>query len=218
MEKIIVRKSLADTVADELQRQISKGVYPVDSRLPIEPELMQIFGVGRSTIREAIRILSNNGLLRVQQGLGTFVVRSQVQESLDTQFSRSGIADILEVRQLLEQKIAEKAAVNRTEEQLKKMKQLLKKRKSLAEREETGECIRTDINFHISIAEACGNPILTDLYKSASSHVSRWFMKSHKNASSFRKTQGMHEELYEAIAQGDARKAASVTAKIIGHI
>ncbi|WP_336516370.1 FadR/GntR family transcriptional regulator [Pollutibacter soli] len=218
MERIIIRKSLADTVADELQQQIRKGVYPVDSRLPIEPELMQIFGVGRSTIREAIRILSNNGLLRVQQGLGTFVVRSQVAESLDTQFSRSGIADILEVRQLLEQKIAEKAAINRTEDQLKKMKQLLKKRKVLAEKEETEECIRTDISFHISIAEACGNPILTDLYKSASSHVSRWFMKSHKNAASFRKTQGMHEDLYGAIEQGDAKKAAMITAKIIEHI
>ena len=70
MNTIIQKKSLADEVAAKLQEQISLGHYKANDKLPIEPELMKNFGVGRSTIREAIKILANSGLLRVQQGVG----------------------------------------------------------------------------------------------------------------------------------------------------
>ncbi|HEY8971874.1 MAG TPA: GntR family transcriptional regulator, partial [Puia sp.] len=73
MKAQLQRHSLADAVVSRLQQQLSLGEYQPGEKLPSEPELMEQFGVGRSTIREAIRILANLGLLSVRQGSGTFV-------------------------------------------------------------------------------------------------------------------------------------------------
>src|ERR1700735_1454426 len=70
---LIHRKSLADEVASKLQEKILKGGYKVNQKLPVEADLMRSYGVGRSTVREAVKILVNSGFLRVQQGIGTFV-------------------------------------------------------------------------------------------------------------------------------------------------
>ena len=126
MLELINKKSLADEVAHRLNEQISLGQYRLNEKLPIEPELMRTFGVGRSTIREAIKILVNSGFLRVQQGVGTFVESvTGNKEPLDQRLKRASIADLDEIRQLLEVKIAEKAAINRTEEDILAIKKEL---------------------------------------------------------------------------------------------
>ena len=103
---LISRKSLADEVAEKLQQQIAFGTYKVDEKLPIEPELMLSFGVGRSTIREAIKILTNCGLLRVLQGIGTFVENATgIKEPLSQRLKRADWKDLDEVRQLLEMRL-----------------------------------------------------------------------------------------------------------------
>ncbi|WP_349949811.1 FadR/GntR family transcriptional regulator, partial [Bacteroides cellulosilyticus] len=70
---IIQKKSLADMIAETLKQQITEGTYRVGDKLPTEPELMKTFGVGRSSVREAVKLLVNMGVVRVQQGSGTFV-------------------------------------------------------------------------------------------------------------------------------------------------
>src|SRR5580693_1594827 len=97
------RHSLADAVVGRLQQQLSLGIYQPGEKLPSEPELMEQFGVGRSTIREAIRILANTGLLSVRQGSGTYVEQpGGVSEPLSVRLKRADNKDLDEVRQLLE--------------------------------------------------------------------------------------------------------------------
>ena len=116
MTSIINKKSLAEEVAEQLRTAINNGTYKVDEQLPTEPELMKQFGVGRSSVREAIRILANSGLLRVQQGVGTFIeAHAGITEPFHQRLKRAEAPDLDEVRQLLEMKIAEKAAANRTD-------------------------------------------------------------------------------------------------------
>src|ERR1700744_5363512 len=106
----IQRHSLADAVVSKLQQQISLGTWQPGEKLPSEPELMTHFGVGRSTIREAIRILANTGAVSVRQGSGTYVeTQNGISEPLQQRLRRADAADLDEVRQLLEMKIAEKA-------------------------------------------------------------------------------------------------------------
>ncbi|RMD78800.1 MAG: FadR family transcriptional regulator, partial [Chloroflexi bacterium] len=69
----ITRRRLVEQVIDHLRQQIATGTYPIGSRLPPEPQLMAQIGVGRSTVREAIRALAHEGLLEVRQGDGTYV-------------------------------------------------------------------------------------------------------------------------------------------------
>jgi len=217
MMNTIRRKSLADEVAARLQQQIALGKYKVDEKLPIEPELMKTFGVGRSTIREAIKILANSGLLRVQQGIGTFVDSATgSKEPLSQRLKRADIKDLDEVRQLLEMKIAEKAALNRTAADLKNIKQWLVKRKEAADNGLLKECIEADIRFHTAIAEASKNDILADLYKSASIHVANAFAQSYKDTGAFKKSHYLHELLLKSIEDGEAKKAWNCVGKIIG--
>lgn len=218
MENLIRRKSLAEVVADKLRDLIKAGKYPLNEKLPTEPELMEAFGVGRSTVREAIKILANSGLLHVKQGAGTFVKRLHSSEPLESRLQRAEISDLIEVRELLELKIAEKTAQYRTPENLAKMKSFLKQRKDFARAGKTEECIEADVSFHLAIAEGCGNQILLDLYRSVSRHVSALFTRQFNDTLKFTETQQLHEDLFRQIRSGNAEKALSAAEKIIGQI
>ena len=212
----IHKRSLAEEVAEQLRAAIADCKYQAGEQLPTEPELMKQFGVGRSSVREAIRILANSGLLRVQQGVGTFIeAPAGITEPFHQRLKRAESQDLDEVRQLLEMKIAEKAAANHTAADIKKIKAMLDKRNALAKTGPLEDCIQADIDFHMSIAEAAGNPILTDLYQSFSLQLKSWFLKVHVNMDKFRETDILHEELYESIKARDGKKAWNCIAKII---
>ena len=219
MKAIIDKQSLADKVAHKLQEQISLGHYKFNDKLPIEPDLMKMFGVGRSTIREAIKILANSGLLRVQQGAGTFVDNvSGGREPLHQRLKRSNMKDLNEVRELLEMKIAQKAAANRTEHDIAAMQKHLQARKINADAGLLEECIKADINFHVAIAEASKNEILADLYKSASLHLQNFFLQIYFDTETFKETYHLHDRLLKNIIARDGKKAWNTAAEIIGHV
>ena len=67
------RTGLVDQVIEQMRKAISSGEWPVGQRIPAEPELVSALGVGRNTVREAVRALAHAGLLEVRQGDGTFV-------------------------------------------------------------------------------------------------------------------------------------------------
>ena len=69
MNSLVAKRSLADEVVDKLKKQIINGQYQVNEKLPIEPELMKTFGVGRSTIRDAVKSLVQSGFLRFSKAL-----------------------------------------------------------------------------------------------------------------------------------------------------
>lgn len=214
----IRRNSLADEVAQRLQEQISLGTYKTGEKLPTEPALMETFGVGRSTIREAVRILANSGVLRVQQGLGTFVEeQAGIAEPLPQRLKRAQFEDLDEVRQLMELKIAQKAALNRTEEDIERMKAALKKRKEYGAANNVAACIDADIEFHLAIAQASNNSILMDLYKTVAMHLKAKFLERFKTTDTFINTQQLHKNLLNNIVAQDDQKAWQCVQKIIDH-
>ncbi|WP_315053846.1 FadR/GntR family transcriptional regulator [Chryseobacterium indoltheticum] len=215
----IQRKTLAQEVADRLIEGISNDEYAIGEKLPIESELMKIYGVGRSSIREAIKILSIQGILSVQQGVGTFVVSKNAHETLDSQMNKAQIEEVQEVRSLLDSKIAAKAAINRTEEDLKTIKKYLDLRNQFAEQNLATECYQADINFHLAIAESCGNNLLKEIYKIATKHIMSSFeTRHHNNTESFKISQKIHTDLFNAIENGDAEKASFIAQKIVDQI
>jgi len=75
------------SVQDELRQRIDQGKLPAGARLPSEPDLAAELGVSRATLREALRALEDEGLLRRRQGSGTYVAdRPRVANSLDVNF------------------------------------------------------------------------------------------------------------------------------------
>lgn len=215
----IQRKTLAQEVAERLIEGISNDEYAIGEKLPIESELMKIYGVGRSSIREAIKILSIQGILNVQQGVGTFVVSKYAHETLDSQMNRAQIEEVQEVRSLLDSKIASKAAINRTEKDLETIKKYLNLRTKFAEENLATECYQADINFHLAIAESCGNNLLKEIYKIATKHIMSSFeTRHHNNTESFKISQKIHTDLYLSIENGNAEKASVIAQRIVDQI
>jgi len=213
---LINKKSLAEEVASKLQEQISLGHYKINEKLPIEAELMKQFGVGRSSIREAMKLLANSGLLRIQQGVGTFVQEvTGTLEPMDQRLKRASLQDLDEVRQLLELKIAEKAALNRSEDDIIVLKKHLADRMKAAHEGLLEDCVEADIQFHIAIAEASKNEILADLYKSVSKHLKKEFLTLYPDTQIFLETYSIHEQLLKSIIAKDSKKALKAVSKII---
>jgi DNA-binding FadR family transcriptional regulator len=215
---VIKRRSLADEVAVLLKKKIEDGDFPVGEKLPTEPDLMELFGVGRSTIREAVRNLVQAGIVRVQQGLGTFVEKLRDDsESLQDRFLRAKGLELNEIRQLLELKIAEKAAQNRSEEDITLMRAHLDERNAMALAHIPHRCIQADINFHLTIARASKSEMLLDLYHTIAHHMQAYFTELYFDTECFIQTQDMHESLLQSIVDKDARMAWEWAAKITGQ-
>lgn len=214
----IQRKSLAQEVADAIKEKIQEGFFPLHAQLPTEPELMKSFSVGRSTIREATRYLSQSGFVQVKQGIGSFVISSSGSQGLDDKIEKAGFDEIFEVRQLIEMQIIEKAVINRMPRHLTAMRKSLKERARFAAAGDLEACIKADIAFHTIVAESCGNSILTELYKTLSTHVSKSFSESYTNTQPFIYSQKEHEMLLKHIESGNKIKALDSAKKIIGHL
>lgn len=210
---IIQKKSLADMIAETLKQQITEGTYRAGDKLPTKPELMKTFGVGRSSVREAVKLLVNMGVVRVQQGSGTFVAVPSNNDDVNIKMSTADRTELDEVRKILDIAIVEKAVARRTEKDIERMRASLEKRKVNAEKGLLEECIEADLNFHIAIADAAHNRILADIYRSAATHLLSEFNRIYDGTDCFINSQTSHEKLLKHIIAGDlknARKTATI--------
>ncbi len=159
-------KLLTERVADEIVRNIiGKELKPGD-KLPNEFELASKLGVGRSTVREAIKTLVSRSVVEIRRGAGTFVsARSGVSEDpLGLQFLDDKVrvaTDLLELRFVVEPRLASLAAGRSTPEQLDKLMQLCDacEKKMLAGEDFSKE----NTAFHAAIARASGNIVVPNL-------------------------------------------------------
>jgi DNA-binding FadR family transcriptional regulator len=163
------KQQLSGRVLEQLYQRIVDGVYQLDQRLPTEPALMQELAVGRSTIREAVQTLAHMGILEVRQGSGTYVRSLPRQaESLNQRLRRARLTEVHEARRVIEVEVACLAARRRTERDLQIMQEALNQREHLRHQHpfESEAFIIADISFHNAIAQAAGNQVLFDVYRS----------------------------------------------------
>src|SRR3954454_19626860 len=111
------RTPLFDQVIGQLRDQITSGRWPVGSRIPTEPELVEQLGVARNTLREAVRALAHNGLLDIRQGSGTYVLAtSGFGAVMQRRFAGADARHVAELRSALEATAAALAAGRRTDQ------------------------------------------------------------------------------------------------------
>lgn len=208
---------LSDKVITAIKKDIAAGRLKKGGKIPAEPELMEIYQVGRSTIREAIKTLAISGILRVQQGSGTFVASKLKDESLTQRLRRADFEEVNTVRAVLENEIVRLACNNRTAADIEKMQELLMQRKKAIETNQPKKCADADVAFHISIAKASGNQVLADLYENFSLVLHDFFEKREENISHFNRSQQSHEDLAAAIAKQDQKSAEQLLKSILHH-
>ena len=187
------KKSLADEVVEHIRKQIEVGELNEEEKLPTEPELMKLFGVGRSTIREAVKTLSNMGYLSVQQGRGTFV-KSTIpkDQSFEERIKRADIQELKEVRNILDMPLSAIAAQRRTPDDIEKIRKCAQNREKAAMNGDLEGSIKADILFHVSVAEATHNTILAEMYRSITL------------------SQPLHDKLFKFISEGNVKSAARI--------
>lgn len=208
MFKNIERKKLGDQVIHQLQEKISLGELKPGEKIPTETELMTLFGVGRSTVREAVRVLAKAGLLEVRQGDGTYVLdRTNNLEPLEHRLRRASILEVYEVRRALELEIAKLAARRRSEEDLLAMRESLAKRREARRVNDKRSYVDADLFFHLAIAAASKNSVLTDLYFSFSNTVRDALDKLISDQELHKNQISIHEQLLAAIERQDEQAA-----------
>jgi DNA-binding FadR family transcriptional regulator len=158
------RAGLVDQVIDQMRSAITNGEWQVGARIPTEPELVTALGVGRNTVREAVRALAHAGLLEVRQGDGTFVRATSELSGAVRRLCGPELRDVLEVRRTLEVEGARLAATARTEAQLEKLTSLLIARDDAAQGQRWAEFVRIDAEFHHQVVVASHNQLLAELH------------------------------------------------------
>ena len=206
------RQPLVNQVLDYLQQQITTGMFPVGSKLPSEPELMATLSVGRSTLREAMRVLAHMGLVDVRPGDGTYI-RSPAPEaeSLGQRLQRARVIEVYEVRHTLELECARLAALRRNEADLASLQQALQDRRRFTLPGNEAAFIEADLAFHASIASATKNTVLADLYQAFISVNHESWVKASEALGATEQGQSLHEQLAEAIARRDPDQAQQLT-------
>ncbi|CAG7656759.1 FadR/GntR family transcriptional regulator [Actinacidiphila bryophytorum] len=154
---------LVEQATEHLREQILGGRWPVGTRLPGETALAASLGVGRSTVREAVRALAEAGLVKSRQGAGVFVISTEPQEDFRAGLRRAAVAEVYEARAVLEVQAARLAARRRTDEDVAGMVAALAARR-LASARGDAAFVDADMALHAAMVAGARNSVLTDLF------------------------------------------------------
>lgn len=206
------RSALSDQVISALRNQITSGEWPVGSRIPTEPELVEQLGVARNTVREAVRALAHNGLLDIRQGSGTYVrATSELAGVMHRRFADADPLHIAELRSTLESSAGRLAAQRRTEKDVRQLDALLARREEAWASGNAEQFVTADSSLHLAVVAASHNDVLIGLYADLGDLLRDWLRVDIGHE--LRPEDHMdHARLIEAIRAGDAEAAASEAA------
>jgi len=201
-------------VVEQIEEAVLRGDLKAGSRLPSERELMKSFQVSRSAVREALRVLQSNGLLRSRPGgaellpLGPEMLRAPLTRLANSQ--HVSLLELLQFRILLEGNTSYLAALIRTDEQLATMEQALQNlTTSIGHGRRTWS--ETDIAFHDAIARASGNSLLevcSDVVRTVAMNMIENTIEAAQDSTDLMNEWILvHTRMFEAIRDGDAELA-----------
>jgi DNA-binding FadR family transcriptional regulator len=177
-----------------------------------------MLGVGRNTVREAVRALGHSGMLEPLQGNGTYVrAADALGAALHRRLRRAGHLEALEVRSGLERDAARLAAERRTNEDLASLRAALEARSSAWRHGDTDAFVRADVAFHRAVVAAAHNGMLADLYSHLTDGL-HGVIASVVDAplpDQERAQADSHADLLDAIASGDPHGATRSVARYI---
>src|SRR5689334_7060266 len=211
---MIAVNSRVDSIASDLQEQISRGKLRAGERLPSERNLCAVFNVGRTTIREALKSMVVRGII-VRQGRGAVVADAEVISIANADLAglaaQTPIRQLFEVRKLMEVRVAGSAALRATTEDMDALKRAIG-----AETARDTTAGNPNRMFHDALAQAAHNPALTQIYESGRSIFFRlpfyWKLFDDVEVKTVRAARHemarrWHEQILKAIEQHDAAEA-----------
>ena len=209
------QRGLAHGLVEDLGEKIRAQVIRPGDKLPTEAEIMQVYGVSRTVVREALSKLQAAGLVETHHGIGTFVLQPRAGgmfrlEPSDIAVSIDALA-VLELRISLETESAGLAANRRSEEHLLAMRQALddfERNVAVA-----GDTVASDFRFHLQIAQATGNAYFADIMSYLGpaiiprTRLTAAIRSYDRRGEYLSRVDREHEEIYAAIARRDSESA-----------
>lgn len=209
MDTVKKTRKLPEQIADKLREMIIQESMKTGSKLPAEAELMARFGVSRSTVREAVKILQTEHIVDIRQGQGTFLcaMPGLADDPLGLRFADQEelIAQLLETRLLIEPSVAALAAQRRQDSHLQAMKLLLDKMDNAYLHGEN--YTPYDAQFHSIIADCTGNDVMKRLLPTIHESIRAGYQHTRRVEGSYQRASQCHLEMYRAIAEQDSDRA-----------
>lgn len=202
-------------VSDQLRTKILSGELDAGSRLPNETQLSALFGVSRSTVREALRVLSSQNLVTTSRGVegGTFVARPEPEHVADYLEASVGllstseevtVTELLEFRRILEVPAAELAAERASADDLEVLRDALRQEAEGRFGIANYEGHRA---FHQTLLDACGNSLLEMVTRPIFRTLRTRFLRDQAAPAFWEEVHRAHEQIVKHIEQGDAEGA-----------
>ncbi len=219
---VISSQSLTQQIVSELGQSIVRGKYSGKNTFPIEADLCEEFGVSRSVLREAVKMLTSKGLLRARPRQGTWVQDEQawnlldpdvLRWLLDRKFSIELLSEFTEIRLAIEPQAAVFAAQRATDEQKQAIADSLA-RMQAAERGDD-DALQSDIAFHVALLKASDNRFfsqLKDLVETAL-RISIRLTNQYKGVALASVED--HKKVFDAIMAGDSAAAHAASYELV---
>ncbi len=168
-EKTVIKTSISKQIAEQIRDAIVSGQLEIGDRLPTEDELAQRYGVSRPSVREALKRLAAQNLVRARRGPtgGNFVVRPSFDELAESLSGAAtlligigelGIEEIIEARRVLQHSCLELAVTNATESDIRQLETALARQQNPQISDEA--FCQADVAFHRALVDATGNGML----------------------------------------------------------
>ncbi len=213
-------ESRVESTVSQLLDAVVSGSVKVGEALPSETVLAQSLEISRLTLREAVRILTDRGVLRPVHGRGTFVnppsrwtdLGSMIALQSRTSSPRDIALDLVEIRRMIEVGASGLAAERHSDEDLSAMERILAQYRTDHASEDVVATVRGDLAFHDRILQASGNPFLTTVFDPLRAALLAGRTETSAHRAVRVHAMAHHEAILEAIRDGDAEAARSAMA------
>jgi len=207
----IKRNTLSSQILEAVLNMIEENRYQVGDRLPTEKEISQKLGVGRNSLREAMKSLAIAGAIESVAGKGTFLVKDIEGircENIYDAVSKASTLEILQARMIIETEAAVLAAQHCDKEnaEWKNFEKLLERLENAFD-EKSDKTSEYNFQFHLQLVKLCGNRFLYKMHHSIIKdiHNSRKIISIDFDNADFEKR--VHRKIYDAISSGNSSAA-----------
>jgi len=221
----IKTRKIYEEIVEQIKSLLAEGNLNPGEKLPSEREMADALGVSRASVREALTALEAMGVLEVRPGEGTFVARVSDKDTIEAlaliwSVERNSLAELMQVRRILEGEAAALAAQHATPQDLLNMERLLENMKATAEKREQG--VDFDLYFHFAIGRATHNRVLYRLINTLDKMMHHTFLRDRQEMYASpgvaQRIINEHEAVLQAIRNRDPEAARRGMLNHLEHV
>jgi len=213
---------MVEATVNCIKKQIADGVVKPGDQLPSERALQELLGISRFTLREALARLSALGIVEITHGKGAFVAQEMNPSSLEDVFlplfanqNIQSLSDFFEARMLIESEAVRLCAKRRTDEDLKKLKEILGD--SEAALEDPARFGELDLLFHSQVSRASGNIFIEKMLGCLNEYLKKYLLMLANNPENRKRSLVNHRDILAMIAKKEVDNAGRITRKHLGQ-